>query len=183
MIFTQDVIHIYAESLLAVASRTGKTSEIVPQARRMINFFDSHPRLLVFFDVPTITIQEKKKLIDTMLGETSESVLRNLAYSLADRNRASALPEILRAFLDLEEAARGVMRAHVYSAIPLEQAQRQELERALSHHTGREFRVAYQTDPELIGGVFVNYEDTVIDGTLKGLLNRLKSRLDRVSVI
>lgn len=173
---------VYGESLLNVVTRLGKRQECVKQARELISLIEKNPKLNVFLEVPNISSNEKKGLISNILKNKFDQVLINLIFILIDQNRATALKEVLEAFLELEEKDRGVYHAEIKTAIPLDEEQRRALKKALEEHTGLKFQISFKVDPRIIGGVFVRFEDTVIDGTLWGELMKMKTQLERVSV-
>jgi F-type H+-transporting ATPase subunit delta len=65
----------------------------------------------------------------------------------------------------------------VTSAAPIDESQQQRLAAALIKRLGREVRLQVSIDPDLIGGAIVRAGDTVIDGSLRGRLNKLASGL------
>ena len=64
------------------------------------------------------------------------------------------------------------------SAFPMEDADVSGLVAALKKRLGVEVRVSKQVDPSLIGGVLVRAGDTVIDGSVRGRLNKLVEQLN-----
>ncbi|MCD6385163.1 ATP synthase F1 subunit delta [Candidatus Sumerlaeota bacterium] len=173
---------VYGESLLNVVTRLGKREECVKQARELIEFLERNPKFNIFLEVPNISSAEKKEVIVRSLKGRIEQVLINLIFILIDQNRATALREVLEAFLELEEKDRGVYHAEVKTALPLDEEQRRLLQEALQEHTGFRFRISFKVDPRIIGGVFVRFEDTVIDGTLWGGLMKIRTQLESLSV-
>ena len=63
------------------------------------------------------------------------------------------------------------------AAREIEAQQQRKLEAALAKRLGREVRMHTEIDESLIGGAIVQAGDLVIDGSLKGRLERLGSAL------
>lgn len=96
---------------------------------------------------------------------------------LADNRRLPLLPEIAGLFEQLRAEGDQVVRATVTSANALSDAELDSITAALRRRFGREVRVRTAVDPALIGGAVIDAGDLVIDGSLKGKLERLQTAL------
>ncbi|MEO6264719.1 MAG: F0F1 ATP synthase subunit delta [Luteimonas sp.] len=96
---------------------------------------------------------------------------------LADNRRLALLPEIAGLYQDLRAEAERVVKATVTSAAALPAAELDTLKAALRKRFGREVEVETAVDESLIGGAVIVAGDVVIDGSLKGKLDRLQSAL------
>jgi F-type H+-transporting ATPase subunit delta len=67
--------------------------------------------------------------------------------------------------------------AEVRSAIPLTDDQRKRLAEALGEATGKQVEVKVVIDPTVLGGAVATVGDTVIDGSVRTRLDRLKNAL------
>ena len=65
----------------------------------------------------------------------------------------------------------------VTSAYELDSQQQTKLANALKKRLNREISITTQVDKALIGGVILRAGDTVIDGSVRGRLNRLSEAL------
>ena len=73
----------------------------------------------------------------------------------------------LKRLVKLDEASRS---ARVESAVPLGQAQQEELRNSLNRLKGGYVTVEFATNPDLIGGMRVKIGDDVFDGSVKSRL-------------
>ena len=96
---------------------------------------------------------------------------------LADNGRLGVLPEISGMYEDLRAEDERVVLAKVTSAAELPEAEVQQIRDALKRRFGREVQVETAVDESLIGGAVISAGDVVIDGSLKGKLERLQSAL------
>lgn len=96
-------------------------------------------------------------------------VVKNRRLSLMD-----PIAEMYRALLD---ERNGVVRAHVKSARPLNEAQIGDLQQRLTQATGKQVACDFQVQPSLIGGVMVTIGSTVYDGSVVGQLGAMQRRL------
>ena len=101
----------------------------------------------------------------------------NFVKVLAENDRLSLLPEIDVQFETLKADAEGTLEATITSAQELSQAQLDELVAGLKARFNRTVNVQVAVDPELIGGAVIAIGDQVIDGSVKGRLQRMSFAL------
>lgn len=92
---------------------------------------------------------------------------------LANNQRLPVLPEIARQFESLKRDAEGTVKARVRSAVALDAAQLDAMKSALARRLGRDVEIETAIDPALIGGAVIEAGETVIDGSVRGRLERL----------
>ncbi|MCX7766657.1 MAG: ATP synthase F1 subunit delta [Candidatus Sumerlaeia bacterium] len=173
-------INTYASSLLKVAERCGKIQIITQQVSLLLEILQKNPRFITFLEVPNIDPIEKKELTNRLLSNYFDRLLLNLVFILIDHRRAGALPKILERFIELEEKHRGFYPAEIYTAISLDEQQKHLLTQSLQDYTGYKLKITFKVDPRIIGGVIFRLEDTLIDASLKGQLEKLKSQLRQI---
>ena len=71
----------------------------------------------------------------------------------------------------------GCVRADVSSARELTESQRASLEVQLSRLAGKQVKLKFMTDPALVAGVVARVGSTVYDGSVRGQLERLRTKL------
>ena len=127
---------------------------------------------------PAVPRAEKLKLLDALAkqAELSQPV-RNFVAVLIDHGRVQILERIVRQFeLELDQRM-GFVEADVTSARNLSDAEKAGLERQIGVLTGKEARVSYQLDPELMGGAVTRVGSTIYDGSVRGQLRRIREVL------
>jgi F-type H+-transporting ATPase subunit delta len=106
----------------------------------------------------------------------NDAFVRFLAL-LADNRRLPQLPEIASLYEELRAEAERVVLATVTSAAELPASELETIKVALRKRFGREVHLDTAIDPSLIGGAVIDAGDVVIDGSLKGKLERLQAAL------
>ena len=81
---------------------------------------------------------------------------------------------------ELAAARRQQALAEVRTAVPLDDAQRQDLVKALTQVTGRNVELKVVIDPSVIGGVVARVGEQVFDGTIRRKLEMAREQLSRV---
>jgi F-type H+-transporting ATPase subunit delta len=131
------------------------------------------PRVVPLLGNPAVTPAQLAQLVTDIAGPQIGEDGRNFVRTLADNRRLEVLPEISALFEELKDSAEGVADVTVTSAAPLDAQQQQRLSEALGRRLQRTVRLHCETDPNLIGGAVVRAGDLIIDGSLRGRLERM----------
>lgn len=126
---------------------------------------------------PAVGRAQRAGLLIELGGDRLPAPVRNFVQVLAGNDRLLLLPVISAQFQALKADHQRLVEVEVTSAAPLAEDQQQRLAAALARRLGREVRIQVSIDPGLIGGAIIRAGDTVIDGSLRGRLNKLAGAL------
>ena len=164
----------YARALRDIAIERGKIDEIAGELEALDQAFHGDRTLLVFFESPKIPRHEKKSVLEkTLTGKVSEEVL-NLLKILIDRSRQSVFDQICATFKDLYDEHKKRMHVTVDCAVPIADEQANRLKELLASRLDREIIMETRVDEDLLGGMKVRFGDTVIDGSIRTQLNKVR---------
>ena len=135
------------------------------------------PRVAPLTKSPQWSAADLVSLITDVAGDKLDAGMQNFVRVLAENRRLLLLPEIAAHYEKLRSAIENTIDVEVISAVPLDAAQAEKLERALSTRLKRRVRMQNAVDSTLLGGAVVRAGDLVIDGSLKGRLQRLATEL------
>lgn len=163
----------YARAAFAVAREAGALagwSAALGFAARVA----AEPQVAVLLDNPKLT---RADVVALLSPDGAQDAFHNLLGLLFDNRRLQLLPEIAGLFDELRFEAERVVRAKVTSAATLADAELETIKAALRKRFGREVEVETAIDESLIGGALIDAGDVVIDGSVRGKLERLQSAL------
>lgn len=127
---------------------------------------------------PAVTRPRKRGVIGKIAEQVGMSAtVRNFLFVVIDRGRASMIPLIRQRVEDFVDARRGIARAQVAMASALSEEQKAAIGSELSRVSGKQVVCEFHWDPALLGGVVARIGSTVYDGSVRGKLTALKSRL------
>ncbi len=126
---------------------------------------------------PGVSTAQLEALIADICAVDLEDSGRAFLRLLTENGRLDFLPEIATRFKELEAEDRNVAEVEVVSATDLDERQKERLAAALRTRLNREVRLSCAVDPALIGGAVVRSGDMLIDGSLRGKLERLETEL------
>jgi F-type H+-transporting ATPase subunit delta len=137
----------------------------------------SDSRLAALTKSPQCSQADLVSIIADVAGAKLNPAMQNFVRVLAENHRLLLLPEISAHFEALRSGVENTVDVEVISAIALNGAQADNLARALSTRLKRTVRMQNTVDATLLGGAVVRAGDLVIDGSLKGRLQRLATEL------
>lgn len=135
------------------------------------------PRVEELTKNPALTAADLADLVIDVAGDKLDAGMQNFVRVLAENHRLLLLPEIAAHYEQFRSAVENTVDVEVTSAVPLNEAQAQKLKQALSTRLKRQVHMKTAVDSTLLGGAVVRAGDLVIDGSLKGRLERLATEL------
>jgi F-type H+-transporting ATPase subunit delta len=166
----------YARAAFAHASATGDLaawSKLLGAAAMAA----SDSRVSRLIGNPHVTGEQLVELFADVSNGAAGNDGRNFLLALAENRRLALLPLIAAQYEKLRAEVEGVVDVEVIAAREIAAPQQKRLEAALAKRLGREVRMHTRIDESLVGGAIVRAGDLVIDGSLKGRLERLGSAL------
>ncbi len=126
---------------------------------------------------PAIALESRDAMIDSAVGPIVSGPVLNLIKLMLRRGRIEQLSRVASEFRRLDNAAKGIVPASATSAAPLSKDEVTALVGRLEQMTGAHVELDLQVDPGLLGGLVVRVGDRMIDGSVRGRLERLRNQL------
>ena len=124
---------------------------------------------------------DKNERLAALLAIANQAGLPDIAKRFLrvvfERDRIIALPGIARAFSEAADSASGVVHVQLVVARELSEDERRSTEGGLSQRIGGNVQFVWSVEPEVIGGMVVSYDGKVLDGSVRGRLERIERRL------
>lgn len=170
----------YARALADVIIARGETNAVSDELQTFADMIAGHSEMREMLANPVIPVDRKRAVLDALLArgplrQTSNNFLRLL---LANQ-RLHQLARILKSLERELDSRAGVLAADVTTARPISDLERERLRNRLGGMTGKEVRLKFDVDPDLIGGVVTRLGSVVYDGSVKNQLERMKEELIR----
>jgi F-type H+-transporting ATPase subunit delta len=163
----------YAKALFALAREAGALDAVAAELAALRIAF-SDPNTAELLADPMMTAARLTALVQ---GLGSQLRLSNLTTNflgvLAANRRIDQLAGIHDRFEQLHDQVLGRVRATIRSAAPLATAQQNEVVAVFEKLAGKVVLPTVETDPDLLGGLVVETEGKVYDGSLRTQLEHL----------
>ena len=132
--------------------------------------------LISLLQDPRLHFDSKAELLSERLGDINPLAL-NLAYLLITRGKLNMVGDIADEYQRLLDSYRGIERAEVTAAIPLDDEDRRRLAERLGALVGKKVVVKPEVDSGLIGGIIARVGDKLLDGSTRSKLAALREEL------
>ena len=166
----------YAKAIFALARKgdtLAATSASLIRAAEVV----SDPRVHALLGSPHVTPAQLAGLVTDVTGSGLDEYGRNFIALLAQNRRLGFLPEIAALFEQMKSEVENAVDVDVISATALSSDQESRYVAALQKKLGRSVRLRTKVDGSLLGGAVLKAGDLVIDGSIKGRLERLATEL------
>ena len=135
-------------------------------------------RMELVLNDPSLTAEQQARTLSEVCGDELIAQVSNFIAILAANKRLALLPEIHSMFAQYKANQEKSVDVEVVSAFELADATRDNLADVLGKKLEREVTVRTYTDQNLLGGVLIRAGDLVIDGSVRGRLNKLAEALN-----
>ncbi len=103
--------------------------------------------------------------------------LSNFVKQLSEQERLALLPEVYEHYRRHKAISLKQLDAYVTSAYPLTDAQRETLQARLATSLNASVVIHESVDPSLLAGATIKVGDKIIDDSIRGKLQQLKTQL------
>jgi F-type H+-transporting ATPase subunit delta len=167
----------YAKAIFAIAKEQDRLERTGEELDALASLA-SHPDLAAAVSNPILG-ERSRQVIARTFAEQLElgPMTRNFVFLLAAHKRLDQLVGIADHYRRLVDVALGRTRADIVCAVGLRIDHRQELVAALEKLTGKTVLATERVDPELLGGLVVEAQGKVYDGSLRTQLQRLAASI------
>jgi F-type H+-transporting ATPase subunit delta len=164
----------YAKAIFALA-RTGNSLAAMSTGLQRAASVVADPQVRQLLGSPHVTPAQLADLVNGISGLDDNG--RNFVALLAQNRRLGFLPEIAALFEQMKIEVENAVEVEVVAAAKLTPDQEIRYAAALQKKLGRQVRLHTRIDDSLLGGAVLKAGDLVIDGSLKGRLERLATEL------
>jgi F-type H+-transporting ATPase subunit delta len=167
----------YVLALLDIAARQGTTGQIEEQLQYVDRLLKSNAEFMHILLHPKISRLRKKKLLDDLFGARLAAVVRRFLHLLVEKKREAIIPILYEAFKHDADRKRGVVKARVNAAIDLSPEQQNSCKAALEKRLQSTVEVQFSVDAAILGGLQVFIGNDVLDGSIRGRLDKLQKHI------
>lgn len=168
----------YAEAAFEIAERDKNTDQWLTELDRLASAL-ADAAVVRSLEDPEIAFDRRHEAFKALF--TDKPMLPqvyNLVGLMLRRRRLEMVANVAREFRRLYNRREGIHQALATSAAKLDEAEVSALRSRLEQMTGGRVELTFKVDPQLLGGIQVRLGDLLIDGSVRGRLERLRGRLE-----
>ncbi|MFV2064848.1 MAG: ATP synthase F1 subunit delta, partial [Chloroflexota bacterium] len=140
------------------------------------------PEVIRLLSNPAVTTASRVEVLGRVLGDDVSGAPRSLFALMVRRGRFELVPAVIREFTRLYRIQEGIVEANVTSAVSLDAKTQEAIRERLVAITGSQVEMRLEVDPQLLGGVQVRLGDELIDGSVRGRLERMRIAITTTAI-
>lgn len=174
-----DVGSVYGQALYDLAKEASLTHVILQQFSALNKSFRQEPAFLRLLAAPSLTKEERCRILDDSFRGKIEPYLLNFMKLLTEKGYSRHFSHCFSAYEEHYNQDNGILPVTAVTAIALSEEQTKRLSDKLAGITGKTIALRNTIDPQCLGGIRLDYNGTRLDDTvahrLESIRNMLKS--------
>lgn len=164
----------YAAALFSIAEEKGCALAWSDTLDEINGILRDNPAYLALLGSPEIPPEERRQLLEESFGGLADPEIVSFMALMCRRGRAKDLPDAIAHFRTLVDVRARIREAHVVSAVPLTEEEKDRLIAALEKKSGLKVKLSCAVDETLMGGMIVEMDGKVTDGSVRTRLREIK---------
>ncbi len=169
-----DTSKSYADALFSLALETNTVYETLIALKEMRDGLYATEGALDLLASPSIPKDERCAVLEKAFGDVQPEHVMSFVGVLVQHGHIRELNDCVEAYTALHDEHARLSTAYVTSAVELTKGEKAELTEKLSRKFQRTIHLECAVDPSLLGGLVVQVDGKVIDGSLKHKLQEIK---------
>jgi F-type H+-transporting ATPase subunit delta len=172
------IARVYAEALQRVAEERGQTEDVAQELRALVReVYPQTPGIEEALASPAIKRSAKAPILEHAFKNNVSDLVFNFLNVLNAKDRLMLVPHVAAAYRELLDERAKRVRVSVRSAVPLTDAQTEQLKQAISRATGLDPIIQPKVDESLLGGMIVQVGDRVFDSSVRYRIEAIRNQL------
>ena len=173
---------LYGQSLYDLAAEENLTEKILGEMETVRGILRENPDYITLLSEPSVPKNERLTLVDQAFDGSLEAYHLNFIKILIEKGLLREYSACYKRFRKSYNEAHGIADALVTTAVKLSDAQLSQLREKLEKISGKKVVLEQKTDPDILGGVRVDLEGQLFDGSVKGRLSELRRKVDDIVI-
>ena len=169
----------YGAALFMIGCEDGCEEQYLKELNELSQLLQAEQEFMTFLNTPGIPMQARVNALGEVLAAVASPHVVSFMQLLLEKGRLSFFEQAREEYESLFEEASHVMKVKIRSAVELTEEQKQRLQHKLEAiHTAKVF-ITYEIDASLIGGMVMETDDKVTDGSIRHRLQEVKEVIER----
>ena len=164
----------YAAAIFELSKEKSAEKDFLDALSLVESELAAEPEYSLLLSSPNIPIRERQHLIEQAFADKIPEYVLSFTELLLENGHMQSFSECVNEYEKMYKALSSVSSAHVVSAIELSNEEKTALIEKLEKLTGNTVAAEYEINESIIGGVIVNIDDKVIDGSIRHRLQEVK---------
>ena len=168
----------YAEALFAIACEEKSEKDYLLALEQVLSVLQSDAEYMEFLTCPSIPLEQRLLTVEQAFASLPVHIV-SFIQLLCEKRRITLFEECVKEYGLLLSAAESQVTAKVSCAVELTNGELAALKQKLEKISGKTVVIQTTVCPELLGGVVVEMDGTVMDGSLRHRLRMVKDVMNQ----
>lgn len=170
-----EIINKYAEALVTVAKTHNELSAVNAEVDALIRIISTNSELLAIFELASFSAQ--REIVDALKSQAMPHV-QNFLEVLYQNRRLPLILEIFEQYKAEYRKETGTGQVMITSAVELNNQQLTKLvEQLKTKFDYKAIEIEQRVVPTILGGIIVEADHKIIDGSLKTQLDQIAEQI------
>lgn len=172
-----EVGNTYGQALYDLAKSEALDDQILSEISILNESFQQETGFLRLLQSPSLSKQERCTILDDSFRGKLHSYVLNFLKILTEKGYARHFPDCVDAYRKCYNLDHNILPVTAVTAIALTDVQSQKLTEKLSALTGKTIELHNRVDPDILGGVRLDYDGKRLDDTVIHRLDAVRTML------
>ena len=162
----------YAKALFETAKTQAVNSDVYKDLELLKSIINEKTEFFNIIHNPTIKRNTKEILFSKIFKNRVQDLTMKFLLLLLNKGREAILSEVIRHYIDLDMADKGVLLAEVISAKPISENIKKDIKNKISANGN--VQLTEKIDKSILGGLIINIGDSQYDASVRKKINNVK---------
>ena len=169
--------NVYGEALYDLAKSEGLDAQILGELEVLNASFSQEPAYLRLLAAPNVSKEERCQILDSSFRDKAHPYVLNFLKILTEKGYPRHFSDCYNAYRVHFNADHGILPVKAVTAVALTEDQSARLQKKLQTITGKTIELTNRVDPDILGGIRLDYDGKRLDDTVSHRLETIRSML------
>lgn len=167
------IARTFARAFCNNISESSEKQDILAQYKCLVDCVEKQQDFESFLVTPKISIVEKKNFVEKLFRGKFHDMLVNFLLVLASKGHLSEVCAIYEEVENLEKLEGDKVKVRITTAIKLNDEVTSNISTSIGKKLNATAILEEKVDPGILGGIIIQVEDTMVNGSLKRHLEKI----------
>ncbi len=168
---------VYGQAMYDLARSENLADTVLNQLAVLRQSFEAEPDFIRLLSSPALSKDERCQIIDTSFRGKIQPYVLNFLKILTEKGYMRHFSDCCITYRDCYNRDNGILPVKAVAAVPLTDDQQQRLTQKLSAITGKTIELSLRVDPDVLGGIRLDYDGKRLDDTVAHRLDAVRNAL------
>lgn len=173
-----EVGSVYGQALYSLAKDENLSETLLAQLEVLQQSFREAPDFLVLLASPSLTKDERCAILEDSFRGKIQDYLLNFLKLLTEKGYIRHFFDCCEAFEESYNQDNGILRVSAVTAVAMSDQQKDKLVQKLTQATGKQIKLQCRVNPEVLGGIRLDYQGQRLDDTVQHRMSAIRDLLN-----